>query len=185
MATPMVARFLWISGRSSRLEWWLVHFGCMAAFALNEAMFTLSTFESGILGTVRVMHPASRYVIYLLAWISVASIVRRLHDRNKSGWWAVLYAVPVIGWTWCFIECGFMPGRTPPAEPAAPPSVVERKQPRPWTPMRIAKTAVNVVGLSAIGLLWYIWYTATPPKFEGDVRAKFGLPAQQPSTLPE
>jgi uncharacterized membrane protein YhaH (DUF805 family) len=107
---PNPFRYLWIAGRSSRLEWWLVHFVCMAGFSLNTDLFTLSTFEAGILGTVRVMHPAARYIVYLLAWISVASIVRRLHDRNKSGWWALLYAVPVIGWGWCFIECGFLPG---------------------------------------------------------------------------
>ena len=182
---PNPFRYLWIAGRSSRLEWWLVHFVCMAGFSLNTDLFTLSTFEAGILGTVRVMHPAARYIVYLLAWISVASIVRRLHDRNKSGWWALLYAVPVIGWGWCFIECGFLPGRTKPAGPAAPPSVVERKQPLPWTPRRIAKAAVNVMGLSLLGLLWYIWYTATPPKFDGDVRTKFGLPPRQAPALPE
>lgn len=63
--------------------------------------------------------------------------------------------------------------------------MVERKQPLPWTPRRIAKAAVNIMGLSLLGLLWYIWYTATPPKFDGDVRTRFGLPPRQAPALPE
>lgn len=29
---------------------------------------------------------------------SIAVGVRRLHDANRSGWWMLLYLLPVIGW---------------------------------------------------------------------------------------
>jgi uncharacterized membrane protein YhaH (DUF805 family) len=29
---------------------------------------------------------------------SIAVGVRRLHDTNRSGWWELLYFIPVIGW---------------------------------------------------------------------------------------
>ena len=46
-----------------------------------------------------------------LMWVSFASVVRRFHDRGRSGWWALLYFVPFIGWLWILIECGFLPGK--------------------------------------------------------------------------
>jgi uncharacterized membrane protein YhaH (DUF805 family) len=179
-------RYLWISGRSSRLEWWLVHFGGLAAFTINDAIFTVSSHPLGIAGiTFHVVRPIWWYINYLLIWISFASIVRRLHDRNKSGWWAVFYVIPIIGWAWCFIECGFLPGHTPPAEPPAPAGAMQRAQPRPWTPMRVAKTAGNVVGLGVIGLIFYIWFTAPPPTFDSDkARQHVGL-QPEPAALPE
>src|SRR5580698_3577688 len=47
-----------------------------------------------------------RGVNYNLAWgFSLATLlpniavgVRRLHDTNRSGWWLLLYLLPVIGW---------------------------------------------------------------------------------------
>ncbi|MNW22858.1 Inner membrane protein YhaI [compost metagenome] len=29
---------------------------------------------------------------------SIAVTARRLHDTNRSGWWQLIYFVPVIGW---------------------------------------------------------------------------------------
>jgi uncharacterized membrane protein YhaH (DUF805 family) len=109
--SPYFRRVLWTSGRSSRLEWWLVHLGGMAAFAINDSIFTLSTYQLDPLGTIHIRHGLWWYTNALLLWISFASIVRRLHDRNKSGWWVLLYAVPIVGWAWSFIECGFLPPR--------------------------------------------------------------------------
>jgi uncharacterized membrane protein YhaH (DUF805 family) len=36
--------------------------------------------------------------------------IKRFHDRDKSGWWVLIAFVPIIGWIWYLIECGFLPG---------------------------------------------------------------------------
>ncbi len=36
--------------------------------------------------------------------------IKRWHDRGKSGWWCLINLVPVIGWLWALVECGFLPG---------------------------------------------------------------------------
>ncbi len=50
-------------------------------------------------------------ILYLLAfWATIAINVKRWHDRNKSGWWMLIYIIPMIGPLWFFIELGFLPG---------------------------------------------------------------------------
>jgi len=43
-------------------------------------------------------------------WIGLAVQIKRWHDRDKSGWWALLNFVPVLGWIWILVECGFLRG---------------------------------------------------------------------------
>ena len=43
-------------------------------------------------------------------WIGFAVQVKRWHDRDKSGWWALISLVPIVGWIWVLIECGILPG---------------------------------------------------------------------------
>lgn len=42
--------------------------------------------------------------------VSIATDVKRFHDRDKSGWWVFIVFIPVIGAVWLLIECGFLPG---------------------------------------------------------------------------
>ncbi len=42
--------------------------------------------------------------------LRAAVTVKRYHDRNKSGWWAWLVLIPVIGWLWQLVELGFFAG---------------------------------------------------------------------------
>ena len=55
---------------------------------------------------------------YVLAvWVSIATSVKRLHDRGKSGWWFLLMAilsVIVVGTIWILIELGILEGQTGP-----------------------------------------------------------------------
>ena len=46
----------------------------------------------------------------LVLWIGLSVQIKRWHDRNKSGWWALLNLIPVIGQIWILIECGILPG---------------------------------------------------------------------------
>ena len=110
-------RYLWISGRSTRAEWWLVHFLAAIAAVKNE-MALFDHTAPGPDGQPVLTVPFTWVLTnFLLLWISFASIVRRLHDRDKSGWWAAFYLMPFIGWIWLVIECGFLPG-LPSATPA-------------------------------------------------------------------
>ena len=47
-----------------------------------------------------------------LAWVGMFLAVasKRLHDRNKSMWWLLVWFVPVVGWLILFIELGFAEG---------------------------------------------------------------------------
>jgi uncharacterized membrane protein YhaH (DUF805 family) len=57
-------------------------------------------------------------VLYNLAIIypSIIVQIKRWHDRGKSGWWCLINLVPVIGWIWGLVECGFLPGTPGPNE---------------------------------------------------------------------
>ncbi len=46
----------------------------------------------------------------LLLWCSVVVAIKRWHDRGKSGWWALIIFVPIVGMIWQLVECGFLPG---------------------------------------------------------------------------
>jgi uncharacterized membrane protein YhaH (DUF805 family) len=45
-----------------------------------------------------------------LVYCSIAVSVKRWHDRNKSGWWWFIGAIPYIGSIWTFIENGCLRG---------------------------------------------------------------------------
>ena len=50
----------------------------------------------------------------VLTWTHLAVFVKRWHDRDKSGWWVLINLIPVIGWFWTLIECGFLDGTVGP-----------------------------------------------------------------------
>ncbi len=120
---------LWISGRSSRAEWWRVHIICaVLATMLEHMMFAqLAPRDGGGMQPISLLWPIASLA---LMWVSFASVVRRFHDRGKSGWWALLYFVPGIGWLWILIECGFLPGK-PAAQVAPAFHPHRRRRPRP------------------------------------------------------
>lgn len=61
-----------------------------------------------ILGTVLTIISLV-FCLFLLKIIS-----KRLHDRNKSIWWLLLFLIPYLGWLWLIIECFFLKGTTGP-----------------------------------------------------------------------
>ena len=70
-----------------------------------------------VLGEVCITDFFPEFVILLAALatlpfflFSLTVQIRRWHDRNKSGWWALLNLVPVIGQLWILIECGLLRG---------------------------------------------------------------------------
>ena len=62
------------------------------------------------------------YAVALLAaapliWVQYAIIIKRFHDRGKTGFWSLLVLRPVIGWAWLLVDCGLLP-----ASRAVPPA---------------------------------------------------------------
>jgi uncharacterized membrane protein YhaH (DUF805 family) len=154
--SPYLRRSLWIAGRSRRLEWWIIEALVVAAYAGWDAANSL-LFKLGIEDW------PTRFAILLalfapVFWLNVASSVRRLHDRNRRGWWVVLHAFPLLGQLWQFVECGFLPprdhnNRFDPAPdssrlPGASPLTVQRS--RPPRPLKTAGVTVAVLALILI-----------------------------------
>jgi uncharacterized membrane protein YhaH (DUF805 family) len=104
------------SGRIGRLQWWLaqlvvipviilVSLGVIGPFA-HAAMSDDSAIDNTRLSVILVVVA----VVVLVAWINIASTVKRFHDRGKSGYWFLIVFVPYIGTVWQLVECGFLAG---------------------------------------------------------------------------
>jgi uncharacterized membrane protein YhaH (DUF805 family) len=85
-------------GRARRSEYWFIQFFLvatnLAAAAIDLALMDgdvdrfIANGGGGIVG-----------LIWILATIvpALAVLVRRLHDTDRSGWWALIGFVPIIG----------------------------------------------------------------------------------------
>jgi uncharacterized membrane protein YhaH (DUF805 family) len=77
------------NGCASRPEfWWWILFTVVATTALEAVDYNLSRAFS---------------IATFLPTIAVTA--RRLHDTDRSGWWQLLYVVPIIGWIVLIIWC--------------------------------------------------------------------------------
>lgn len=50
------------------------------------------------------------FIFFMNGFFCLASTsigIKRLHDRNKSGWWLLLSWIPLFGTIWYFLEAGF------------------------------------------------------------------------------
>jgi uncharacterized membrane protein YhaH (DUF805 family) len=43
-------------------------------------------------------------------WAMFAVGIKRWHDRGKSGWWILIWLIPVVGAIWALVECCLFPG---------------------------------------------------------------------------
>lgn len=85
-------KYATFSGRARRKEYWMfVLFNTLAGF--------VAAFLDGMFGGGAI------YLLYALASVlpSLAVLVRRLHDTNRSGWWCLICLVPFIGWIWLLV----------------------------------------------------------------------------------
>ena len=86
-------KYATFSGRARRKEFW---FFALCNFLVNIVIGLSMSISLGL--------GIALYVIYNLAVIipSLAVLVRRLHDTNRSGVWFFISFVPVIGGIWLF-----------------------------------------------------------------------------------
>lgn len=91
-AIEPLRKYATFSGRSRRKEYWLfvllVFVVSLILSAIDAAIGTSSSAGTGLLSG-----------IFSLAVLipSLAVLVRRLHDTDRSGWWALLLLLPIIG----------------------------------------------------------------------------------------
>lgn len=108
-------------GRVSRLQYWVVQVGVVVA--LKVGLFLAGGLDVGLAGLGQLRIPVASVIAIglfavlvcmvftvLMVWACFASVVKRWHDREKLWVWVLLPLVPVVGWLWQLVECGFLPG---------------------------------------------------------------------------
>lgn len=118
-----IKAWLDFKGRSSRLSYWRMQIGLGLGAGLVIAATVLASQFGQMAGAIAFLPMA------LLVVLSLAVMVRRLHDRARSGFWALLFVgAPILSGAlgeaggmllalaslglslWGLIEIGFLPG---------------------------------------------------------------------------
>jgi uncharacterized membrane protein YhaH (DUF805 family) len=109
--------FFGFDGRIGRAAFWAVQVPVLALFwlygqhvdPLLARWFPYSVFE-GLSVALALAAP--------LIWVQCAIVVKRCHDRGKSGFWALLLFIPVVGVLWLLVDCGLLPPARETDQPA-------------------------------------------------------------------
>lgn len=90
-------------GRVNREVFWLgnIFMGLLAVLAATPSVDE----ETGGL----VLSPVFPLVAIPVIWTEIALAVKRLHDRNLTGWFASAFAIPFVGIA-AFVIIGIIPG---------------------------------------------------------------------------
>ena len=82
-------KFFDFSGRASKSEYWWFQLYGIIIYGL------LFVFQGDLVLVFSILAIANTIPLY-------ASAVRRLHDTDKSGWWVLISAVPILGFVVIF-----------------------------------------------------------------------------------
>ena len=79
--------YLTFRGRTNRKPYWLTFLSLIGVY-----------FVAGLLGySIPIAGPIVAAILVIGAlWVSFATLVRRLHDRSKGGWWLIPMYLPVV-----------------------------------------------------------------------------------------
>lgn len=84
-------QYVTFSGRASRSEYWyfvlFILLGSIVLVIVDSALFPAPSFQ-----------PLSSIFSLITIPPSIAVAARRLHDIDKSGWWQLIWGIPLIGW---------------------------------------------------------------------------------------
>ena len=85
-----LTKYATFAGRARRPEfWWFVLFSVLGG--LGTAVIDMAVFGPGISPLNGTFHLA-------MLVPGLAVVARRLHDTDRTGWWMLLWFVPVVGW---------------------------------------------------------------------------------------
>lgn len=115
-------RFLFsFEGRISRRDYWLrcwlpLLLLMLIAVALlpPDAFVRMVPLEEAQAHPYAMMTPLAYVIMIAVNFVAIAVSVKRCHDRDRSGWFLLVYFIPVIGELWVLIELGFLPGTAGP-----------------------------------------------------------------------
>lgn len=118
---PIMQLLFGFEGRIRRTTWWLTRLG--VAFGSFIVLFLLGGIlaASGSRDNALDGHqaPAAAAIIVgllvvilapIAIWADLALSVKRAHDRDRSGWFALVALIPIIDGLWLLIELGFLDG---------------------------------------------------------------------------
>lgn len=88
-------------GRARRMEYWMfVLINCLIVVVLSVVDTVVGLFSLGnSIGALTGLY----WLVVLVP--SIAVTVRRLHDTDRSGWWALLALLPLLGTIVLFVFC--------------------------------------------------------------------------------
>ena len=94
--------YIGLKGRIPRRTYWL--HGVLSLLLLGVVV-------NGLLEVARIDgDTAGKLVNLVFLWPLIAVSVKRQHDFNFSGWWALVHFVPVVGSLVLIVVDGIMPG---------------------------------------------------------------------------
>lgn len=95
--TVLITRATDFDGRSTRSEYWFYTlYSWMISIGLMSIDYMMGIFSIGEPIALLAIGPLT--ILWSLATVyqSLALTARRLHDRGHSGWWQLLFAIPII-----------------------------------------------------------------------------------------
>ncbi|MFQ5624186.1 MAG: DUF805 domain-containing protein [Paracoccaceae bacterium] len=95
-AKHCMSHWITFSGRAPRSEyWWFTLF----AVLLNLALQIVSGMAMSQGGAIAILALMAAYLLVsiFLGIAGISAAVRRLHDKDRSGWWYWIMLVPVVG----------------------------------------------------------------------------------------
>jgi uncharacterized membrane protein YhaH (DUF805 family) len=91
-------------GRVGRKTFWMT----VVLLLVAELVIFIPLFALGQIDSLQVVVLLASIVTYLAVGVAgLASTVKRLHDRGKSGWFYFISLIPLVGAIWLIIEVGF------------------------------------------------------------------------------
>ncbi len=89
--------FMTSDGRINRQRWWIG----------VGILFGVSLIATALFGNQGLI-PFAIGILLLIAGIMLH--IKRCHDRDKSGWWCLLLAIPFVNVIWAIIDLGILEG---------------------------------------------------------------------------
>jgi uncharacterized membrane protein YhaH (DUF805 family) len=89
------------NGREARpAYWWWVLFGALVSLVTRvlDGLLGSNIVRTNQYGTEIGIGIISSLVGLALLLPSIAVLVRRLHDTDRSGWWYLIVLIPILGW---------------------------------------------------------------------------------------
>jgi uncharacterized membrane protein YhaH (DUF805 family) len=112
--------FTTFDGRINRQPFWAGTIVLLIVNLVGQGLIQL-LFGEGLIGVL-----LSLVLAIAVTYASFAVLIKRCHDRGKSGWWSLLALIPLIGLIWVVIDLGILEGSKGPNQYGPDPLAGER-----------------------------------------------------------